>query len=503
MSMELLLRNLTESSVRKTKYGIQKKNNQLFFDVFQNVGIKMLEMTPGEAASLACIAVRKYIPDPEYFPDNDALKMMIKACSLPGKLEYVGELDGPVFSYMRSDGTVEYGHHKSRREPLQEAEGKKRGRPKIDRPDQNPTAMNKLFFDQYIKYLNGTYQIKDPETGELKAGRAMSQVAAAQRACTIVRNYFKNKSYRPDRNTLTACGKGKQALSYSGERDGKAVFSYSFGTNAACKGDDIQEYRTPGAKNKPKDSSAKPAEKSSDSGAKRGPKALGPKDDIYTQFYKHYKNKGLSDHEAKIKANSSWKKYKEKQSTNESKKDERALLKEAIMKLIPSVLQEAATVNLAKFSDENASVTELPVIINNLENIITEIDSFNIKMQAKIQGVFDSIGNLKNEDGISIGYKFAKPILDSFAEDLAPVLEKTDFANSVKLPEAPAPDQTQVVDPNNPESEAPLEAAPEEKQTVFSPAATTAPDPAEIAGAAAKAAINLRESRKPKGRYIR
>lgn len=150
---------------------------------------------------------------------------------------------------------------------------------------------------------------------------------------------------------------------------------------------------------------------------------------------------------------------------------DKMVLKESVIKLIGKVLNEAATTNLAQFSDENASIADLPAAINSLENVVTEIESFWLKEQQKIQGIFDSLGNIKNEDGMPIGYKFAQPILESLKKDLAPVLEKITL-DSLNLPEAPAPDQTQVndpnaeVDPNDPNAVPPVP----EKKTVFSPA---------------------------------
>lgn len=143
--------------------------------------------------------------------------------------------------------------------------------------------------------------------------------------------------------------------------------------------------------------------------------------------------------------------------------NESILLKESITKTITKILSEAATQNLAALSDQNASVQELPGILNNLENIVTEIESFIIKEQAKIQSVFDSIGNIKNQDNIPIGYKFTQPILDSFKKDLEPVLEKVNL-DDLKMPEAPEMDGGEGLNAGEPGME-----APEEKQTVFTP----------------------------------
>lgn len=152
------------------------------------------------------------------------------------------------------------------------------------------------------------------------------------------------------------------------------------------------------------------------------------------------------------------------------------LLKEAITKVVTKVLSEAATTNLATLSDQNATIQGIPAILNSLENIVTEIESFILKEQTKIQGVFDNIGNIKNEDNIPIGYKFVQPIMDAFSKDLQPVLEKISLDN-IKVPEAPEslgdedlqPGDEPVgpgIDPEN------LEATPEEKATLFTPKGT-------------------------------
>lgn len=200
-------------------------------------------------------------------------------------------------------------------------------------------------------------------------------------------------------------------------------------------------------------------------------------DPIYTQFYQHYLKKAKeakdvnAEKTARGQAKKAFLKYKEKKGLQEQKnKIDQMVLKETVIKLIGKVLNEAATANLAQLSDENASVAELPAAINSLENIVTEIESFWLKEQQKIQGVFDSLGNIKNEDGLPIGYKFVQPIMDSLKKDLEPVLAKISL-EGLKLPEAPAPDQTPVndpnaeVDPNDPNAVPPIP----EKETVFSP----------------------------------
>lgn len=130
-------------------------------------------------------------------------------------------------------------------------------------------------------------------------------------------------------------------------------------------------------------------------------------------------------------------------SFNQNYSMKEGILKEAVNKAIVSVLTEAATANLAQLSDENATIQGIPAILNNLENIVTEIESFIIKEQAKIQSIFDSIGDIKNEDNIPIGYKFVEPIMNSLKKDLEPVLAKVNL-DDIKLPEAPEIDNVEA-----------------------------------------------------------
>ena len=139
------------------------------------------------------------------------------------------------------------------------------------------------------------------------------------------------------------------------------------------------------------------------------------------------------------------------------------ILQENIQKIVAKVLTEAATTNLAQLSDENATIQGIPSILNSLENIVTEIESFILKEQEKIQNVFNQIGNIKNEDNIPIGYKFVEPILNSLEQDLRPVLEKINFDN-LKLPQAPASDSTAFRD-EDVENLTDFE----DKKTVYSP----------------------------------
>lgn len=312
----------------------------------------------------------------------------------------------------------------------------KEGKYITEAPTEDNVQLNKKFLDLYIKYKDGNYKVKDKETGELKAGKKLAPETAASKACMVVRKSMNAPRFRPDRNTIASCSVGRGKLQYQGEKDGVPTFNYAWSLKEATK---------------------------------------TVNDPLFSQFYQHFvkKYKDAGDPNAELKARKDAKgalaRYKAKQMKEQQ---EKAVLKEHIINIVGKVLNEAATANLAQLSDENASVSELPGIINNLENVVTEIESFWIKEQQKIQEIFDQVGNIKNEDGLPVGYKFVQPIIDSLKKDLDPVLAKITL-DDLKLPEAPAPDQTQVndpnveVDPNDPNAVPSVEP----KQTVFSPAA--------------------------------
>lgn len=312
----------------------------------------------------------------------------------------------------------------------------KEGKYITEAPTEDNVQLNKKFLDLYIKYKDGNYKVKDKETGELKAGKKLAPETAASKACMVVRKSMNAPRFRPDRNTIASCSVGRGKLQYQGEKDGVPTFNYAWSLKEATK---------------------------------------TVNDPLFSQFYQHFvkKYKDAGDPNAELKARKDAKgalaRYKAKQMKEQQ---EKAVLKEHIINIVGKVLNEAATANLAQLSDENASVSELPGIINNLENVVTEIESFWIKEQQKIQGIFDQVGNIKNEDGLPVGYKFVQPILDSLRKDLDPVLAKITL-DDLKLPEAPAPDQTQVNDPNAEVDPNDPNAVPsvEPKQTVFSPAA--------------------------------
>ena len=355
-----------------------------------------------------------------------------------------------------------------------------------------------LFLQFYTKYKDGKYQVLNKETGEKEEGKPLEPTTSGNRAVKAVRRMTGNARWRPSRQDLQNISQtGKYEMTYM-ERNGEPSFGQRFISGPAVRG-----VRGQISEKNVEEGSA--YEKPRSAEEKEGDRIF---EQIYCQLVSIYQKKGDSSQTTKVKlANKALEAARQKTNnpgytpsklirnnyklrydwskqaldavswmpntdttpnivsdpvkTLEESKN-KAVLRETIVGLIGQILNEAATTNLAQLSDENASIAELPGIINTLENIVTEIESFWTKELQKIQGAFDSLGNIKNEDGISIGYKFVEPVLDSLKRDIEPVLSKITFDN-LKLPEAPAPDQTQITDPN---------AMPEvpEKETVFSPA---------------------------------
>lgn len=147
-------------------------------------------------------------------------------------------------------------------------------------------------------------------------------------------------------------------------------------------------------------------------------------------------------------------------------------IKEAVKTLIrkaltEEALNEAATGNLSKFSDDYADFAGMTQIINQLENLVTEVEGFYAKTGEKLQKIFDSIGNVTNEEGLKVGGFIAPAIESAFKKDIQPVVKKG-FMNSVQIPTIKQISQADIDAHNSGVS--PLgEEEMEEKQTMFTP----------------------------------
>jgi hypothetical protein len=113
-------------------------------------------------------------------------------------------------------------------------------------------------------------------------------------------------------------------------------------------------------------------------------------------------------------------------------------LKEAIKSIIKktlkdSILNEAATNGLAALSDQYDNLKGFKTAVIDLQNLVTEIESFNDRMRDKIQGVFNKTGDIENEDGLKVGAFLAPTIMNAFKKDLGPVM-KGGYMKSIELP---------------------------------------------------------------------
>ena len=148
-------------------------------------------------------------------------------------------------------------------------------------------------------------------------------------------------------------------------------------------------------------------------------------------------------------------------------KDEQ--LKEAIKSIITKVLEEgtvneAATNQLARYAEEYQGFDGMKETIIALQNIVTEIESFYDKTRTKIQKVYDSIGEVRNEEGLKVGAFLAPSIESAFSRDLRPIA-KAGFTKGLEVPKIRSISQAEVDALKN---EEPVQEM-EPKRSVFSP----------------------------------
>jgi len=165
-------------------------------------------------------------------------------------------------------------------------------------------------------------------------------------------------------------------------------------------------------------------------------------------------------------------KFKLRTSYLQKKMSADSQIKEAVKTLIrkaltEEALNEAATGNLSRFSDEYADFAGMTQIINQLENLVTEVEGFYAKTGEKLQKIFDSIGNVTNEEGLKVGGFIAPAIESAFKRDIQPVVKKG-FMNSVQIPTIKAISQADI-DAHNSGERSLGEEEMEEKQTMFTP----------------------------------
>ena len=162
---------------------------------------------------------------------------------------------------------------------------------------------------------------------------------------------------------------------------------------------------------------------------------------------------------------STYDKAKEKQAEKEKQ------LKEAIKSIIKkSLLNEAATVKLADWAEGYESFAGVKSVVNELENIVTEIESFYDKMSDKIAKTFDKTSTFENDEGLKIGGFIAPSLEAAFKQDLGRVIKKGAFLSKVSLPKVRTITQADVDAHNS--GQKPLgetEVVEEPKTTIFTP----------------------------------
>tara|TARA_B110000977_G_scaffold135555_1_gene172438 strand:- start:2351 stop:3826 length:1476 start_codon:yes stop_codon:yes gene_type:complete len=156
---------------------------------------------------------------------------------------------------------------------------------------------------------------------------------------------------------------------------------------------------------------------------------------------------------------------------DKEKEDKEKQLKEAIKSIIKNtlnedVINEAATNKLSSLGDEFGGYSGAQQIINDLENVVTEIEQFHTKTRDKIQKIYNSMTGIENDEGLKIGVFIGPSIESAFRQDLRPVVKKG-FTNNLTIPKAKRIDPETLAQSN---AQGDIEESPEApKQTVYSP----------------------------------
>ena len=132
--------------------------------------------------------------------------------------------------------------------------------------------------------------------------------------------------------------------------------------------------------------------------------------------------------------------------------------------LSEEVLLEAATNNLSDWGEGYAGFDGVKPVVNELENIVTEIEAFYDKISDKIANAMGKSKDFRNLDGMKVGAFIAPSLEAAFKKDLRPV-QKLGFLNKIELPKVRTITQADIDAHNS--GERPL--GEEDKQTVYTP----------------------------------
>ena len=146
-------------------------------------------------------------------------------------------------------------------------------------------------------------------------------------------------------------------------------------------------------------------------------------------------------------------------------------MKENVKAIITKVLEEqlvneAATNELAKFAEQYGGFSGMKQAIIQLQDVVTDIESYYDKTRGKIQKVYDTLGDIRNEEGLKVGGFLAPSIEAAFNKDLRPVT-KAGFTKGLDTPKVKVISQRDIDRHNS--GEAPLGEAEPAKDTVYTP----------------------------------
>ena len=145
-------------------------------------------------------------------------------------------------------------------------------------------------------------------------------------------------------------------------------------------------------------------------------------------------------------------------------------LKEAIKTIIKKTLvNEAATVKLADWAESYETFPGVKPVVNELENIVTEIETFYDKMSDKIAAVFAKSTDFENEEGLKIGGFIAPGLESAFKQDLSKVIKKGSFFKKINLPKVRTISQADIDAARGRGEVDETEVLEEPKSTVFTP----------------------------------
>ena len=153
-------------------------------------------------------------------------------------------------------------------------------------------------------------------------------------------------------------------------------------------------------------------------------------------------------------------------------KDE--MVKENLKAIISKVLKENTTINeaatnqLAKFAEDYAGFEGMKGAILDLQNIVTDIEAYYDKTREKIQKVYDTLGEIRNEEGLKVGGFLAPAIETAFSKDLRPVT-KTGFLKGLDTPKVRTISSAEIDAAKKAQGLDEFETAPAPKSNVFAP----------------------------------